>query len=119
MCVFFVQVVVVEGRSIMCSDVFHDVFMFEESQNSLMLESLNLKRQGEQDENGRECIMGRVPAKRHFLMFQKPAIFINILYFLQVAKMYILFVGRVNVEETWKKATPFFGRRTMLQKMPS
>lgn len=43
LCVFFLcRWLWVEGRSIMCSDV----FMFEESQNSLMLESLNLKRQG-------------------------------------------------------------------------
>lgn len=49
MCFFLVGVVVVEGGSIMCSNVVHDVFMFEESQNSLMLESLNLKRQGEQE----------------------------------------------------------------------
>ena len=45
--VFFVRVVVVEGQfDNVFHDVFHDVFMFEESQNSLMLESLNLKRQG-------------------------------------------------------------------------
>lgn len=82
----------------MCSDV----FMFEESQNSLMLESLNLKRVTR--ENGREYSIGRVPAKCYFLIFQKPAIFCILC---RLPKC-ILFVGRVNIEEPWQKVPPFF-----------
>ena len=115
-CFFLVGVVVVEGGSIMCSNVVHDVFMFEESQNSLMLESLNLKRRVTR-ENGREYSIGRVPAKRHFLMFQKPPIFCILKYRLPKCVSFF-WPGKYwgNVEKSYPL---FLGRRTMLQKMPS
>lgn len=111
-CVFFVQVVVGWRSFDNVFRCFH-VWRVAEFANVGIVESEETRVTRE---NGREYSIGRVPAKCHFLIFQKTG---NILYFIQVAKMYpFCWPGKYwgNVEKSYPL---FLGRRTMLQKMPS
>ena len=100
-CGFFVQVVVGWRSFDNVFRCFH-VWRVAEFANVGIVESEETRVTRE---NGREYSIGRVPAKCYFLIFQKPAIFCILKYRLPKC---ILFVGRVNIEETWQKVPPFF-----------